>query len=185
MNHLEAVRKTGFFGVVGLMGLLGAGSALADNAKAEQLVAQGLQCSQITTAIERLDCFDRLFTKDSGKLSAQAQGQAAAQAAASKAAVAAPADAAIEQAFPARAANGSEANGQEAPVLHATVTAAEKAAYGKYYLTLDNGHVWREKEKSRFRYKAGTKIRIEKGALGANNLYVEDKAGFARVERVK
>ena len=74
---------------------------------------------------------------------------------------------------------------EDAPALTAKVVKLDRNAHKYYYLWLDNGHVWREKDRSRFRYKVGDSITISKGAFGANQLKLEGKTGMVLVERVK
>lgn len=88
----------------------------------------------------------------------------------------------IEEAYPV-AVGRTEA--EAAPVLTAKVVKLDRNAHKYYYLWLDNGHVWREKERARFRYKVGDSITISKGALGANHLRLDGRTGMVLVERVK
>lgn len=53
------------------------------------------------------------------------------------------------------------------------------------YLWLDNGHVWRETENSRVRFKTGRKVRIEEGILRSFNLTMEGTDKIVKVRRVK
>lgn len=94
------------------------------------------------------------------------------------------AKASIEEAYPVAGGVAREEE-REAPVISAKVTKAERNAHKRFYIWLDNGHVWREKERSRFRYEEGTEITVSKGALGANYLKVNGKTGLVLVERVK
>lgn len=134
---------------------------------------------------QALACFDRLaqcaaIEQDELRLACY-RADGAVQAKVPAAAV--PTTSAIEEAFPV-ARQQSKSDGPE-PMLTAKVVKTDQNAYKYYYLWLDNGHVWREKEKSRFRYKAGDTITISKGALGANYLRLEGRTGKVLVERVK
>jgi transcription antitermination factor NusG len=53
------------------------------------------------------------------------------------------------------------------------------------YLWLDNGHVWRETENSRVRFKAGRKVRIEEGIFRSFNMTMEGTDKIVKVRRVK
>ena len=52
------------------------------------------------------------------------------------------------------------------------------------YVYLDNGQVWRETVRSRFRYESGLNVVITEGALGSTNLHADGMKKFAKVERV-
>ncbi|MBB3167417.1 hypothetical protein [Simiduia aestuariiviva] len=141
-------------------------STAADCAGTEQVgekVAcfdKALECTKVTAAMARLVCYDTVLSNPQ----------------------AAPQEAAIEQAFPSPEAQQAEA---QSPVLRSTITQVAEDARKYRYLTLANGHIWREKEASRFRYKVGDQVRIEKGALSSNQLFLEGRRGMVRVERVK
>ncbi len=147
----------------------------SDNSVTTVNRADADQCIQTDNDIGRLACFDALFAKPAVAAPLPEASAPAPAAVAQKST--------IEEAFPLHGAK-TESSG-ETPVLYSAVAAMKKGPYKRYYLELENDHVWREKEKSRHRYKVGTKIRIEKGALGANYLYVEGKSGIVLVERVK
>ncbi|AFV00346.1 hypothetical protein [Simiduia agarivorans] len=154
------------------------------------------QCDAVNPS-EALACFDRLaqcavIQDDDGRLACYRAGGAEASPAAqtltaasprpvAEAPTAMPADT-IEQAYPVA---GSRTETEDAPVLTAKVVKLDRNAHKYYFLWLDNGHIWREKERSRFRYKVGDSITISKGAFGANQLKLEGKTGMVLVERVK
>jgi len=53
------------------------------------------------------------------------------------------------------------------------------------FLLLDNGHIWRENEDSRVRFKVGRKVVIENGILGSHNLTMEGTTKIIKVQRIK
>lgn len=139
-------------------------------------------CLEDGSSGERLACFDRLATcaaiaADADRMSCYVAGGQG------PLAVATPAKGAIERAFPPPSSSG-EVDG-EPPVLEATIIEVQKNAHGEHYLTLSNGHVWREKTPSRIRFKVGQAINIKKGALNSNQLRVEGIRRMVTVERVK
>ena len=52
------------------------------------------------------------------------------------------------------------------------------------YVILDNGHIWREYEDYRIRYKVGQKVRIEEGILGSYNMKINGVKKLIKVKRV-
>lgn len=179
----------------GLLGSFGAAGVHAD-------------CREGETAQAQLACFDQLATctaieSESSRLAcflAGGQSKASVMPSAAAAASAVPAvsaatvkpvntgvattNAAVEAAFPPpKSAEASEAEIE--PEIHATIIALQQDARGYFYLRLDNGHVWREKESVRNRYKEGDAIVISKGALNSNQLRMVDKGRMVRVERVE
>jgi hypothetical protein len=53
------------------------------------------------------------------------------------------------------------------------------------YIRLDNGHVWREYQDYRTRFKVGQTVVIEEGVLGSFNMKVEGVTKLIKVKRVK
>jgi hypothetical protein len=53
------------------------------------------------------------------------------------------------------------------------------------YIRLDNGHIWREIEDSRTRFKVGQKVKIEEGIFGSFNLTMKGTRKAVKVKRVK
>lgn len=53
------------------------------------------------------------------------------------------------------------------------------------YLRLDNGHIWRENEDSRVRFKVGQMVKIEEGIFNSFNLTMEGTRKIVKVKRVK
>jgi len=91
---------------------------------------------------------------------------------------------AVEAAFPAPKSSQKDSD-EVMPEIHSSIVALQKDARGYFYLTLANGHVWREKENVLNRYKEADLVVISKGALGSNQLRLVDKGRMVRVERVK
>lgn len=69
--------------------------------------------------------------------------------------------------------------------IEATIVEVITNALRIDYLRLDNGHIWRENEDSRVRFKVGRKVKIEEGILGSFNLTMEGTRKIVKVKRVK
>lgn len=160
----------------------------AELSEAAQLACFDRQasCAAVVGDADRLACFHAR-----GKSLSKPVGQAVTPAAPAPAQVASPApavavpahNAAIEQAYPAPRQAGDEPEA-EAPEIEATIVAIQKDPHKYRYLSLSNGHVWREIEVSRNRYEEGDAVVIRKGALNSNQL-IPAKGAMVRVKRVK
>lgn len=153
-------------------------AALATDAAQLACFDRQARCASLTGDAERLACFraDGQPLQSAVQPAAVAVAQPVAAQATTKAA-------AIEQAYPAPR-QASEAPETEAPEIEATIVAVQKDARKYHYLTLSNGHVWREIESSRNRYKEGDAVVIRKGALNSNQL-LPVQGSMVRVKRVK
>ncbi len=69
--------------------------------------------------------------------------------------------------------------------IEATIVEVTTNARKIDYLRLDNGHIWRENEDSRVRFKVGQKVKIEEGILGSFNLTMEGTRKTVKVKRIK
>ena len=69
--------------------------------------------------------------------------------------------------------------------IEATITGIATNAHGIDFLSLDNGHTWRENEDSRVRFSAGRKVTIEEGMFGSFNLTMEGAPRSVKVKRVE
>ena len=78
---------------------------------------------------------------------------------------------------------GEAAGRQGLNELSATVTEIKAAGYGRIFVWLDNGQVWRQKTSSALKIKVGDRIVIKKGALGAFNMKKEGANAMMRVSR--
>jgi hypothetical protein len=82
-------------------------------------------------------------------------------------------------------ADRKEQESRELTELQATVTEIWTRADGLMVLTLDNGQIWKQvRPDSRFRLKAGEKVKIQPAALGSFLLSGPTKRS-TRVSRVK
>ncbi|MDN3638677.1 hypothetical protein QWY82_07650 [Simiduia curdlanivorans] len=145
-------------------------------------------CASELDDAERLSCFDRLaqcqrLGQADQRLACYKQGGPTQAATSDTPAPASDIASAVEAAFPAPRARDTVE--EETPEIHSSIVALQKDARGYFYLTLANGHVWREKENVRNRYKEGDLIVISKGALNSNQLRIVDKGRMVRVERYK
>ncbi len=69
--------------------------------------------------------------------------------------------------------------------IEATIVEVITNALKIDYLRLDNGHIWRENEDSRVRFKVGRKVKIEEGVLSSFNLTMEGTRKTVKVKRIK
>lgn len=69
--------------------------------------------------------------------------------------------------------------------IEATIVEVMTNALKIDYLLLDNGHIWRENEDSRVRFKVGQNVKIEQGMFGSFNLTAEGTRKTVKVKRVK
>ncbi len=69
--------------------------------------------------------------------------------------------------------------------IEATIVEVITNALKIDYLRLDNGHIWRENEDSRVRFKVGRKVTIEEGIFSSFNLTMEGTRKTVKVKRVK
>jgi hypothetical protein len=75
---------------------------------------------------------------------------------------------------------------EEAPdQIRAEVTAAERRPDRTFEISLANGQVWRQTEATSFSVKAGDKVRIKAGMMGAYYLRREGDGRTIRVKRVR
>ncbi len=77
--------------------------------------------------------------------------------------------------------------GEEIDRITAPVTRAGRNNAGKYFVVLENGHLWRQQDSSRVLAPRGgpDSVVIERGALGAFFMRLEGRGRAIRVERVR
>jgi len=71
------------------------------------------------------------------------------------------------------------------PELTAVIERVRRDPRDIVYLFLDNGQVWRETARSKFRYEAGMAVTITRGTFGSTNLKAEGMKKYAKVRRVE
>jgi len=91
----------------------------------------------------------------------------------------------VEDPFPVRNAAHKDTAKPAAPQLKANIASAVRNHRDLAILTLDNGQVWREIKKSRFRYQANMTVLITEGVMGSTNLQAEGMKKFVKVKRLK
>ena len=190
--------------------LLLAAAPLAWSGEAPRGLEAELQaCAGITEGVARLDCYDRLARTRRPQVAATAPppARAAAPAPASAPAPApAPAPAAVvPPAAPSVRGNApapdSAAFAQEqlkprdAPdresaqaALQARIATTRKGAGGLYFVTLDNGQVWRHEDGAMADYmKAGEAVTISRASLGSYRMTLDaqNAKNWVRVTRVR
>lgn len=74
---------------------------------------------------------------------------------------------------------------ERSQLLEATIVKVTTNSLKIDFLWLDNGHIWRENEDNRIRFKAGWKVRIEPGILNSFNLTMEGSNKILKVRRIR
>lgn len=69
--------------------------------------------------------------------------------------------------------------------ITATVSKAKKLLKGKWVIYLENGQKWQQTDSAKMKLKAGSKVRLKKGALGAVYLYTGNSHRSIKVKRLK
>lgn len=128
------------------------------------------RCASIESDADRLACFDEAYAGDADNESPAAATHSPAPAELS----ASPED------YADRTAGRS---GRER--IEATIVGITTNAHDIDFLTLDNGHVWRENEDSRVRFGTGSRVTIEEGMFGSFNLTMDGAPRSVKVKRVK
>jgi hypothetical protein len=148
--------------------------------------ADAEECAKISSAQERLDCFDRVFdtgsTTESAAPAPAVAPKDAGAAAAAAAATAAIAQPASEDADFGRKKTKAELEGE---ALVSGIAAIGRDAYDRLIFELDNGQIWRQVEYKRFPVEAGQSAEIRHGAFGSYKLYIQGKKRWTRVRRVE
>ena len=70
------------------------------------------------------------------------------------------------------------------PQVNAVITRVRRNPQGIVYLDLDNGQVWKETTRTKFRYRSGLAVTISEGTVGSTNLHAEGMKKYAKVVRV-
>ena len=72
--------------------------------------------------------------------------------------------------------------------IASTITELRRAPRGQYYITLENGQIWREieaKRRSRFGYEVGDGISITRSRVGAYRIRVDESGYSNTVKRIE
>ncbi|MFV8781718.1 hypothetical protein ACNKU7_04785 [Microbulbifer sp. SA54] len=69
--------------------------------------------------------------------------------------------------------------------IRATISEAQKGAYGKYTFALDNGQIWRQVDSNRVIWKGGEQIELDRGMLGAFYMRKTSGGRSVKVKRVE
>jgi hypothetical protein len=154
-------------------------------------------CAAIRSDSDRLDCFDNAYAREESSISRPVQQDA-------PAVVSVESDPKLQQAkpiedhpaeghkpgaseiydSPEEFASRNKTDDQE-ETLTAVIVDVTTDPRGVDYLRLDNGHLWRETENSRVRFKAGNEVTIESGIFGSFNLKMEGTNKIVKVRRVE
>jgi hypothetical protein len=69
--------------------------------------------------------------------------------------------------------------------IFSTVTKVKQLLRGQWVIYLKNGQKWQQTDTARIKFKVGSKIRLDKGAMGAIYLYKEGSQRNIKVKRLK
>jgi hypothetical protein len=153
-------------------------------------------CATIQSNSRRLDCFDNAYS-DADSSNAPAKVLDVTAEASIKPAESASQSSQVQisdndkKPEPAEISTSTENIGKKTIVdapdeyIKATIVEVMTNALKIDYLWLDNGHIWRENEDSRVRFKVGQKVTIENGIFGSFNLTIKDTNKTVKVKRVK
>ncbi len=168
-------------------------------AGAAELPTELIDCRALTSAVERLDCYDQLVDAHAASPSQAAEHRTAENPApvAPTAAVAATAasepvpssepELSQENLFGKGEAeirkSAQEATGtKEIDRIEAIVVEVHKSASGKAVITLDNGQVWKQSDSSRTHLSDNDKVTIRRRSFGSYSFYSSKTS--IRVKRI-
>lgn len=146
----------------------------------EQMVERVAKCRSITTAAERLACFDRAAESVDPSVARSESERAFADAE----------DTPEEfgtrgSAIAKKRAEEQKAQSPDVTAIEGVVTALTRAPHGEWVVTLNNGQVWRQKQaQTTFVLKVGEAVSIKRGALGSYRMTNSSGRGTA-VNRVQ
>lgn len=157
-----------------------------------ELPTELIDCRTLTSAIERLDCYDQAIDAHTTAPSQAAEPRTAEN----PAPVVTTAAAATAASVPKLSQEDlfgkgetelrksvQEATGTKAiDRIEATVVEVRKSASGRVIITLDNGQVWKQSESSRARVSVDDKVTIRRRSFGSYTLY--SKKTSIRVKRI-
>lgn len=135
---------------------------------ARQCFDAARHCTSIASDAERLVCFDSVYAGQASIAATADDGTAPVELSASP------------QEFAARADDRPRSARIESTIVGITTN-----AHDIDFLTLANGHTWRENEDSRVRFSTGRKVTIEEGMFGSFNLTMEGAPRSVKVKRVE
>jgi len=140
------------------------------------------QCRLLQDNVKRLDCFDNLFGRPYRKQSTKRLVE--------EPSPSVPAQTKAQQNISSPESSfGAEALSVEAPEtideIQASVTNRVDGSRGYSSVTLDNGQIWKQKDRSRFIVKAGDTIVIKKGTFGSYLLSKTTSNRTSLVKRIK
>jgi hypothetical protein len=145
-------------------------------------------CASIESAEERLACYEgrpKIAVKTPDPIPVEQPAQVIPEPSSAKTQVVSDEEGvskvdADNDAFPIRGQTSSTDESQ----IFAVITHVRKNPQGIVYLDLDNGQVWKETTRTKFRYKTGLKVTITNGSLGSVQLHAEGMKKYAKVARV-
>jgi len=193
------VQKITAFIVTGLFSCLFSQVAFADycvtdsdNKDRQVCFGEITGCAGIDGRLERLACYDRLFSvwRESAAGMSSSVTKAPSVPSATKEVVATTAVAEKDKGLNRKAVDDIDKFGKkkaaDAPIeyIEALITKVEQNPYGIDHLRLDNGQVWKETMDSKYRFKKGQRVRIESAILNTFNLRIEGLRKTIKVRRI-
>jgi hypothetical protein len=172
---------------------------IVETAGGAELPPELLDCRALTSAVERLDCYDQLVDAHAALPSQAAKPQTAENPAPVAPAAAVAATAASQ---PARS-SGPElsqedlfgqgetemrksvqeaTDTEEIDRIEATIVEVYKSKSGKAVITLDNGQVWKQSDGSRTHLSVNDEVTIRRRSFGSYTLF--NKKNSIRVKRI-
>ncbi len=164
----------------------------AQTASGAELPTQLIECRALTSAVERLDCYDQVVdahtatTNHASPAQMEDNSPPVAPVVVTASPESAP-DLSREELFSKDGAeirkSIREATGEEElDQIEATVAEVRKSASGQAVITLDNGQVWLQTENTRARISVNDKVTIRRRSFGSYSLY--NKKTAIRVKRI-
>ncbi len=164
----------------------------AQTASGAELPTQLIECRALTSAVERLDCYDQVVDAHTASPSTAAKRRTVEDPApvsptAATASMEPEPKLSQEDIFgkgetELRKSVQDATDTKEIDQIEATVAEVRKSASGKAVITLDNGQVWQQTESSRARISVNDKVTIRRRGFGSYTLYSKKTA--IRVKRI-
>ena len=137
---------------------------------AQQCLDAARECASIESDAERLACFDGVYASDSMSERPVDDGEQRTP---------------VELTASPEDFAGRSVERPRSERIETTIVGITTNAHNIDFLTLANGHTWRENEDSRVRFRTGSKVTIEEGMFGSFNLTMEGAPRPVKVKRVE
>ncbi len=164
----------------------------AQTASGAELPTQLIECRALTSAVERLDCYDQVvdaqgISPNQAPIRRTAENPAPVAPPAATASVEPELKLSQENLFgkdevAMRKSVQEATNTEEIDRIEARIVEIRNSASGKAVITLDNGQVWMQTENTRARLSVNDKVTIRRRSFGSYSLY--NKKTAIRVKRI-